>query len=157
MKRFTNAIALLLLASFAAPSLVRAADVTLVSGLAGEDAYKVRGAWYYPKADATYDQEGEASWYGGPRMHGRRTASGEKMDQNALTAAHPTLPMSSLVRVTNLTNNRSVIVRINDRGPFVRGRIIELTRQGARQLGYEAQGVARVRVQVIPTDAALPQ
>ena len=89
---------------------------------------------------------GRASYYGG-RFHGRRTASGTRFDQNAMTAAHPTLPFGTRVRVTNLANRRSVLVRITDRGPFVRGRIIDLSRAAARQLGFLRKGIAVVRLE----------
>src|SRR5262249_11056740 len=95
-----------------------------------------------------YDRVGTASWYGA-NFHGRRTANGETYDMNAMTAAHTTLPMPTIVRVTNLDNGRSVIVRINDRGPFVDDRIIDLSRAGARELGFADNGLARVRVTVL--------
>jgi rare lipoprotein A len=116
--------------------------------------YQIDGAWYYPKIDYDYNETGIASWYG-PDFHGKSTANGEVYDQNALTAAHKTLPMPTLVRVTNLENGRSIEVRINDRGPFVNNRIIDLTRRGAQLLGFEAQGTARVRVQVMKEDSIL--
>lgn len=111
--------------------------------------YQVAGIWYYPKEDAAYDETGIASWYG-PGFHGKQTANGESYDQNELTAAHQTLPMPTFVRVTNLENGRSIVVRINDRGPFVNGRIIDMTRRGAQLLGFIGQGTARVRVQIVP-------
>jgi rare lipoprotein A len=114
--------------------------------------YQIDGAWYYPKIDYDYNETGIASWYG-PDFHGKSTASGEIFDQNALTAAHKTLPMPTIVRVTNLQNGRSIEVRINDRGPFVNDRVIDLTRRGAQLLGFEAQGTARVRVQVMKEDS----
>jgi rare lipoprotein A len=117
-------------------------------------AYQIDGAWYYPKIDYDYNETGIASWYG-PDFHGKSTANGEVYDQNALTAAHKTLPMPTLVRVTNLENGRSIEVRINDRGPFVNNRIIDLTRRGAQLLGFEGQGTARVRVQVMKEDSIL--
>ncbi|NIA12493.1 MAG: septal ring lytic transglycosylase RlpA family protein [Nitrospiraceae bacterium] len=92
--------------------------------------------------------KGIASWYG-PGFHGRRTASGEVFDQNAMTAAHRELPFGTRVRVKNLRNGRSVIVRINDRGPFVRGRIIDLSKEAARRLDMVADGIVPVRVEVI--------
>jgi rare lipoprotein A len=99
-------------------------------------------------------QTGEASWYG-PGFHGRHTASGERYDQDALTAAHPTLPFGTRVRVTNLDNGRTVDVRINDRGPFVAGRIIDLSRAGARVIGLIGPGVGQVRLEVLePTAVA---
>jgi rare lipoprotein A len=110
--------------------------------------YQVAGVWYYPKEDENYDQTGIASWYG-PQFHGKRTANGEYFDQEELTAAHPTLPMPVLVRVTNLENGRSLVVRVNDRGPFVNGREIDLSRKAAELLGYDRKGTARVRVQYV--------
>lgn len=100
-----------------------------------------------------FKQEGRASWYG-PRFHGRRTANGERYDKNALTAAHRSLPLSSFVRVTNLTNQKSVIVRINDRGPFRRGRIIDVSQAAAKVLGLQHSGVAKVEVQGLSRDEA---
>lgn len=110
--------------------------------------YRIKGRWYRPQANSSYDRVGVASWYGAA-FHGRRTANGERFDMHALTAAHPTLPLSTVVRVTNLDNGRSVAVRINDRGPFARNRIIDMSQAGARVLGFAAQGTARVRVTVV--------
>ncbi|MDD0972740.1 septal ring lytic transglycosylase RlpA family protein [Pseudomonas fontis] len=93
-----------------------------------------------------YDQSGTASYYGS-RHHGKRTASGEPFNQNAMTAAHRSLPFGTRVQVTNLSNDRSVVVRINDRGPHTRGRLIDLSRAAAEQLGMLRSGTARVRVQ----------
>ncbi len=95
-----------------------------------------------------YRAEGQASWYG-QRHHGRRTASGERFDQHALTAAHRSLPFGSRVKVTHLRSQRSVVVRINDRGPYGRGRIIDLSRAAAERLGMLRSGVAPVRVERI--------
>jgi len=110
--------------------------------------YQVAGVWYYPKEDFSYDETGIASWYG-PGFHARQTANGEIYDQNEMTAAHKTLPMPSIVRVTNLDNGRSVVVRVNDRGPFVAGRVIDMTRRGAQLLGFLGTGTAKVRVQIL--------
>lgn len=110
--------------------------------------YEISGRWYTPREDFDYDQTGVASWYG-EDFHGRRTANGETYDMDALTAAHTTLPMPTIARVTNLENGRSVVVRINDRGPFVEDRIIDLSRAGARELGFERNGLTRVRVTVM--------
>ncbi len=95
-----------------------------------------------------YRADGQASWYG-QRHHGRRTASGERFDQHALTAAHRSLPFGSRVKVTHLRSQRSVVVRINDRGPYGRGRIIDLSRAAAERLGMLRSGVAPVRVERI--------
>jgi rare lipoprotein A len=110
--------------------------------------YQINGVWYYPKEDPNYDETGIGSWYG-EQFHAKVTANGEIFDMNEVTAAHPTLPMPSLVRVTNLENGRSIVVRVNDRGPYVNGRIIDLSRRSAQLLGFERQGTARVRVQYI--------
>jgi len=111
--------------------------------------YQVAGVWYYPLAsNERYDRTGIASWYG-KKFQGRKTANGERYDMYGMTAAHTTLPMPSRVRVTNLANGRSIIVRINDRGPFVKNRIIDLSYAAAKALGYVEQGTTRVRVQTI--------
>lgn len=116
--------------------------------------YQVAGVWYYPREDFDYDETGIASWYG-PDFHAKMTANGETFDQNAVTAAHKTLPMPSVVRVTNLENGRSLVVRVNDRGPFVNGRIIDLSRRAAQLLGMEGQGTAKVRVQIMPEESRI--
>ncbi len=110
--------------------------------------YQVSGRWYTPRVDPGYDRKGKASWYGSA-FHGRLTANGEIFDQNAITAAHPTLPLPSYVRVTNLQNHRSLLVRVNDRGPFVADRIIDLSRRSADMLGFGQKGVVDVRVQYV--------
>jgi rare lipoprotein A len=110
--------------------------------------YQANGQWYVPTPEPGYQQTGTASWYG-PQFHGQRTASGETFDQDALTAAHPTLPIPSLVQVTNLENGREVIVRVNDRGPFVGERLIDLSRGAAQVLGFESAGHARVNVRYL--------
>ncbi len=112
------------------------------------DPYQINGIWYYPAEDYEYDETGIASWYGA-KFHGRQTANGEIYDMNALTAAHRTLPMPSYVRVTNLENGRSLVLKLNDRGPFAKGRIIDISRRGAQLLGFQQQGTARVRVQIL--------
>jgi rare lipoprotein A len=109
------------------------------------DPYEIAGVWYYPREDPEYDETGIGSWYG-EQFHGRLTANGETFDRNAISAAHPTLPMPVNARVTNLENGRSLVVRINDRGPFVNDRIIDLSERAAELLGYRIQGTARVRV-----------
>ena len=110
--------------------------------------YEIEGEWYYPQEDTTYDNTGIASWYG-PKFHGRRTANGEIFDMDLLTAAHPTLPMPVRAKVTNLENGKSVIVRINDRGPFAKDREIDMSRRAAEVLGFRDKGTARVRVQYL--------
>lgn len=110
--------------------------------------YEANGRWFVPTPEPGYQQTGTASWYGRD-FQGRRTASGEAFDQEALTAAHPTLPIPSLVQVTNLENGREVIVRVNDRGPFTGDRLIDLSRGAANVLGFEQQGHARVHVRYL--------
>lgn len=109
------------------------------------DPYKVGGRWYQPREQPDYDRVGVASWYGSD-FHGRHTANGEIFDMHALTAAHPTLPMPSYAYVTNLSNNRTVLVRINDRGPYVGDRVIDLSRRSAEALGLLSGGTGKVRV-----------
>ncbi len=110
--------------------------------------YKVAGIWYYPKDEPNYERQGVASWYG-PKFHGRLTANGELFDMNRLSAAHPSLPLPSLVEVTNMDNGKSVVVRVNDRGPFAHGRLIDLSRAAAEELGYRDKGLANVKVRYL--------
>jgi rare lipoprotein A len=114
--------------------------------------YKVAGQWYKPKETYSFEQTGIASWYG-PNFHGKKTANGETFDMYELTAAHKTLQIPSLVRVTNLENGRSIVVRINDRGPFSKGRIIDLSKRGAELLGFKNQGTARVKLQILADES----
>ena len=114
--------------------------------------YQIDGTWYTPKEDYGYQEVGVASWYGND-FHGKRTANGEKYDMNAMTAAHRTLPMPSLVRVTNLDNGRSAILRVNDRGPFARSRILDVSKRAADALGFVAQGTATVRVEILAEES----
>lgn len=113
------------------------------------DPYSINGQWYFPKVNYAYDETGVASWYG-EAFHGKRTANGEKFNMNKVSAAHQTLPLPSVVRVTNLENGRSLIIRINDRGPFARGRILDLSKRAAELMGFADKGTAMVRVQVLP-------
>jgi rare lipoprotein A len=110
--------------------------------------YWMAGSWYTPEEDPTYDRTGQASWYG-PRFHGRLTANGEIFDRRALTAAHPTLPLPSYVRVTNLDSDRSIVVRVNDRGPYRHKRLIDLSERTAELLQFKRRGRAPVRVQYL--------
>lgn len=137
----------------AAKSALSSGDAPGVSSSAVQNykigkPYQVAGVWYYPQEDFDYDETGIASWYG-PDFHAKLTANGEVFDQNAVTAAHKTLQLPCVARVTNLENGRSIIVRINDRGPFVNGRIIDLSRKSAQLLGMEGKGTAKVRVEVL--------
>lgn len=112
------------------------------------EPYEVAGWKYYPREDPNYDKVGQASWYG-PQFHRRMTSNGEWFDMDYLSAAHPTLPLPSYVRVTNLANGRAVVVRVNDRGPFVGDRIIDMSRRSAEVLGFKEKGRANVRVQYL--------
>lgn len=115
--------------------------------------YQVGGVWYYPKDEPGYDAVGIASWYG-PGFHGLSTANGEPYDMSSVSAAHKTLPLPSYVEVTNLANGRTVLVRVNDRGPFVGDRIIDLSRRAAELLGLDHAGTGQVRVRrVFPNEA----
>jgi rare lipoprotein A len=125
-----------------------AAGAPVRIGPAGAGRVEARGSGSKTTAAAPHATTGRASYYGG-RFHGRRTASGARFDQNAMTAAHPTLPFGTRLRVTNLANRRSVLVLVTDRGPFVRGRIIDLSREAARQLGFLRKGVTRVRLETL--------
>ncbi len=114
--------------------------------------YLIDGQEYYPQENFNYEETGIASWYG-PGFHGNRTANGEKFDTNELTAAHKTLQMPSLVRVTNLENGRAVVVRVNDRGPYSRGRLIDVSSKAADLLGFKGRGTAKVRVETLPAES----
>lgn len=116
---------------------------------ATQRSYVVRGVRYHPLASAkNFVQTGKASWYG-PGFHGKKTSNGERYNMHALTAAHKTLPLGTMVRVSNLDNGRNVIVRINDRGPFHGKRVIDLSKAAAARLGFVNQGMAKVRVEAI--------
>jgi rare lipoprotein A len=159
-RRVACAVALLAIAGCAREPLRPAAPPAPVIPSAGEGAprdeprarygnppfYEVDGRRYVvlPSA-AGYVEQGVASWYG-PDFHGGRTSTGETYDMDAMTGAHPTLPLPAWVRVTNLENGRSVVVRLNDRGPFAKGRIIDLSRAAAEQLDMVRAGTARVEV-----------
>lgn len=116
--------------------------------------YTIKGKRYYPSEDYGYDETGVASWYG-PNFHGKMTANGERFDQNELTAAHKTLPLPSIVRVTNLENGKSLIVRVNDRGPYAHSRIIDMSKRSAELLGFRQKGTAKVRVQVLEPESKM--
>lgn len=123
--------------------------------------YEINGRRYFPREDPTYDREGVASWYG-RQFQGKPTANGEIFDKARLTAAHKTLPLPSFVQVENLENGRSITVRVNDRGPFVDDRIIDLSQAAARSLGFEEKGLASVRVRFLsaaplPSQSASPR
>lgn len=130
------------------------------SGFSGEQKigrpYTINGRTYVPARDDDYDATGISSWYG-PNFHGRPTANGEIFDQNALSAAHPTLPIPAMIEVTNLENGRSAVLRLNDRGPFAHDRILDVSRAAAVELGFLQQGTAQVRVRYLgPPDGVEP-
>ncbi len=110
--------------------------------------YMVAGRMYVPQEDVNYREEGLASWYGDD-FHGRLTANGEVFDMDGLSAAHPTLPMPCYARVTNLSNGKSLVVRVNDRGPYAANRLIDLSHKAAELLDFKGNGVARVRVEYV--------
>jgi rare lipoprotein A len=124
-------------------------DVKQSGGVVGSKSYVVFGKRYYPlKSAKNFVQEGIASWYG-KDFHGKKTANGERYNMYAMTAAHKTLPMNTRVRVTNLNNGKTMIVRINDRGPFGGSRIIDLSYTAASRLGIAQKGIGRVRIKAI--------
>ena len=135
MKRFLKLTAILA-AALVLPALLQACSS---APSAGTDAVSAGGV---------YSQVGMASWYGG-KFHGRKTASGQRYDMHAMTAAHKTLPFGTRVRVTNLVNERSVVLTINDRGPFVKGRIVDVSMRAAELLRFKHQGTVRVRLEVL--------
>jgi len=108
--------------------------------------YRIDGRWYHPKIEPDYVEEGVASWYG-DKFHKKITANGEVFDKREITAAHRTLPLPSVVKVTNLKNGKSLIMRVNDRGPFAHDRIIDLSEAAAERLGFREQGTVKVRVE----------
>lgn len=114
--------------------------------------YKIMGKWYYPKEDYHYSEVGVASWYGRD-FHAKTTANGEVYDMNSLTAAHRTLPLPSIVKVTNLENGRSLVLRVNDRGPYAKSRIIDVSKRASQLLGFHTQGTTKVRVEVMEKES----
>lgn len=115
--------------------------------------YRVNGKTYKPCKDKEYDEVGMASWYGSRHgFHGKKTANGDLYNKKMLTAAHRTLPMPSIVKVTNLANNKSLMVMVNDRGPFRKDRIIDLSEAAADALGFKQKGVAKLRVQYMSSE-----
>ena len=124
-------------------------SVPRAGGLRGTDKpYQIDGRWYYPHAQPDYDEVGFASWYG-QQFHNHHTADGEIFDQFALSAAHKTLPLPCIVEVTNLDNGRRLKLRVNDRGPFVGDRLLDVSRAAAETLGFQGRGLAHVRVRYV--------
>ena len=159
MRQARSATALLLLAMTLAGCGTTRQDRD-VAGAGGTAAgvyklgkpYQVKGRWYRPTFDPAYDQVGVASWYG-KEFHGKQAANGEIFNMMTFTAAHRKLPLGTVVRVLNLSNGKTVKVRINDRGPFVAGRVIDLSRAAAEELQFIRAGLAKVRVDIIPPSA----
>lgn len=131
--------------------------VTLAPKKATSRPYQINGVWYYPQPHYEYVEEGIASLYGGgDSFHGRPTATGERFSMNGMTAAHKTVPLPCMAKVTNLENGREIVVKVNDRGPFIPGRIIDISRRGAQLLGFEHKGLTKVRVEtLVPESLAL--
>lgn len=156
----TASLACLLLGGGCAETEFLANSLKSAEGVKGKPTYKlgepyeINGELYQPHVDYAYSESGIASWYGDD-FHGKPTANGEIFDMNLLTAAHRTLPLPSIVRVTNLENGRALVVRVNDRGPFSRGRIIDLSRRAAELLGFRMGGTALVRVDILPRESRL--
>ncbi len=156
--RISSLIALLLLTACAETEFGANVAKSISRDTQSQGAYKVgnpyliEGQEYYPQENFNYTETGIASWYG-PGFHAKQTANGEHFDQNELTAAHRTLQMPSLVRVTNLENGRSVVLRVNDRGPFARGRIIDVSSKAADLLAFKGKGTAKVRVETLPLES----
>lgn len=115
------------------------------------DPYQISGVSYFPQHYEEFEEVGVASWYGAD-FHGKYTANGEIYDTSAMTAAHPTLPLPSMVRVTNLRNGRVVIVRVNDRGPYSQDRVIDVSERAAEELGFKDQGTTKVYIQLLRDD-----
>lgn len=150
------AVSALILSSCATDKVGLNSQRAALSNISGTykvgNPYKIRGKWYYPKEDYSYVETGIASWYGAD-FHAKYTANGEVYDMNTLTAAHRTLPLPSIVRVTNLENGRSLVLRVNDRGPFAKNRIIDISKRGAQLLGFQAQGTAKVKVEILEEES----
>jgi rare lipoprotein A len=138
----------LALVGLAGASLAACATVERPSGHGTMRPYQVGGVWYRPAYQPGYDEKGLASWYGPESAH-RTTADGERFDAHVASAAHKTLPLPCIVEVTNLDNGRVAHLRVNDRGPFVRGRILDVSRRGAEELGFLGKGMAHVRVRYV--------
>lgn len=117
------------------------------------EPYQIDGIWYHPREEDDYEEVGMASWYG-PEFNGKKTANGDTFDQNALTAAHRTLPLPSMIRVTNLDNDKTIILMVNDRGPFSRGRILDVSKRAAEILGFHNKGVEKVKVEFLKGQTA---
>lgn len=129
-------------------------EKTAVGDFKVGNPYKVKGRTYYPKETYEYSETGVASWYG-PGFHGKMTANGEIFNRNDLTAAHKTLQLPSIVRVTNLNNGKSIILRVNDRGPFSSDRILDVSEKAAELLGFKNKGTTRIRLDVMEDESRI--
>jgi rare lipoprotein A len=148
-KKFTLLIALLFIAGCATASSVKQLPSSSAKKRGTQKPYKIDGKWYTPiESSYGFEEMGIASWYG-KDFHGKKTSNGETYDMHAKTAAHKTLPMNTYVKVTSLDNGRETIVRINDRGPFVSGRIIDLSYSAAKKIGIDLTGTARVKIEAL--------
>ncbi len=138
--------------TFGVPVSPRVTDLKRVRKGGGREQvgkpYKVRGKWYYPKEEPGYVKSGKASWYGS-NFHGRLTANGEVYDMYGLSAAHPTFPLPSYARVTNLSNGNQVVVRVNDRGPYAADRMMDLSSEAAELLAFKQDGIADIKVEYV--------
>ncbi|MBY0428573.1 MAG: septal ring lytic transglycosylase RlpA family protein, partial [Alphaproteobacteria bacterium] len=156
LRKILSRSALILLLLVGITSCSNTGDYGKGSGAPGQykvgEPYEIDGVQYAPREDYRYSETGIASWYG-PGFEGKHTANGETFDPGELTAAHRTLPMPSLVRVTNLDNGKSVVVRVNDRGPFANNRIIDLSQRAAELLGFAGVGTAKVRVDIMAIES----
>lgn len=145
----------LFVAALAAIALSGCADTPKSKGhFKVGNPYTIKGQTYFPHESYEYVETGIASWYG-PGFNGKKTANGETFDENELTAAHRTLQMPSLLRVTNLENGKSLVVRVNDRGPYSRGRVVDVSKKAADLLGFRLQGTARVRLDVVGPESEM--
>lgn len=114
--------------------------------------YQIKGRWYYPCENFDYEEVGVASWYG-PGFHGKKTANGERYNMHGMTAAHRTLPLPSMIEVTNLANGRKAVLKVTDRGPYAKDRIIDISKAGAKHLGFIGNGTAQVRVRILKEES----
>lgn len=127
---------------------------TMAPKKATSKSYQIKGVWYHPQPHYEYEEEGIASYYGGGDVfHGRPTATGETFDMNGTTAAHKTLPLPCVAEITNLENGRQIQVKVNDRGPFIDGRIVDVSRRVAQLLGFEGKGTAKVKVRTLVAES----
>ena len=161
LKPFYLVVMVFLLGACAETELVSHAVKNVVSGGAPTKAegtfkvgnpYQIAGRTYVPKETYSHTETGVASWYG-PNFHGKRTANGEIFDKHQLTAAHRTLQMPSLIRVTNLANGRSLVLRVNDRGPFSKNRVLDVSERAAELLDFKRKGTTKVKIQVLTQES----